>query len=91
MAKRHNEYGRLLGTVENDIQPLNEQLPIAGVPDLHAVANDCGAMADQLNKHSHHLHTIADQQPTFDEVAGPPPVMDFQFEGASDSIPGGYY
>jgi hypothetical protein len=81
MAARHNEYGRLLGTVENNIIPLKEQandLPMSGVPDLETIAEDCGYMADQLKRHSDNIKNISHMQPSFDE----------QFSGADSALGG---
>lgn len=72
MAARHNEYSRLLGTVENNIVSLKEQvnIPPSGVPDLNEMADACEGMASQLQDHSGHLRTMADLQPSWGELAG---------------------
>lgn len=100
MAKRHNNYSQLLGTVENDITPLKEQrgisdtmdgLPMTGVPDLETIAQDCASMANQLNRHAHHLHGMSQMQPAFNEQVGDiPDLQAIQFEGDSSALPGGY-
>lgn len=102
MAKRHNEYARLLGTAENDIQPFTEQmdggmdtmdgLPMSGVPDLGMIADELKGMAHTLHHHAHHLGAMADMQPDFTDEAGEPPsIQDEQFEGGFSSLPGGVY
>lgn len=76
MAKRHNEYSRLLKTVENNPQPLIKQvvkeqgLPMTDVPDLGSIADSCQMMGEQLMNHSKHLQAMSDMQPSWDEEVG---------------------
>lgn len=89
MAKRHNVYGQLLGTVENNIVPLKEQmggvgdsgqgeLPAAGVPDLEVMAEDCQMMGDALHRHADRLRAMAELQPNLNDST------------AYEAMPGGY-
>lgn len=72
MAARHNEYARLLGTVENNIVPLKEQvnIPPSDVPNLNDMADTCVGMADTLQTHSDHLRAMANLQPSWGELSG---------------------
>lgn len=86
MAKRHNEYSRLLGTVENNIVPLKEQgampgmgmnisgqaIPTANVPSLEAMANTCDAICETLTHHSDQLRAMASMQSNMADDIGLP-------------------
>lgn len=76
MAKRHNEYGRLLGTVENDVRPLKEQMPITNAPDLGEMADDCQAMGDKLHGHADNLRALSQMQPDWNDIAMGDPIED---------------
>lgn len=62
MAQRHNEYARLLGTVENG-------LPIANVPSLVDVAGSLESSAQwhlgEVQRHAETLRKLGDNQPNF--------------------------
>lgn len=74
MAKRHNQYGQLLGSVENDPQPLVGQMPMSGVPDLEMIANDLESSADwhagNLRAHASRIRDLAQYQPKFNSAEG---------------------
>lgn len=69
MAKRHNEFGQLLGTVENDPQPLTGGMPMSNVPDLEGVAmaieDAANFHAESMKNHASVIRSVAQFQPRF--------------------------
>lgn len=74
MALRHNTYSQLLGSVENNIQPLVGVMPMTGVPDLGGLADsieqDAQYHADVMKSHAADLKQVAELQPKFGSSGG---------------------
>lgn len=66
MAKRHNEYSRLLGTVENGTAPA---LPPANVPSLTGIADAIESDAqwhfENTQHHAEVIRKLGENQPDF--------------------------
>lgn len=66
MAARHNEYGQLLGTVENGA------IPMAGVPDLESIADcidsDAAFHQELMTGHAQRVRDVAQMQPKFSDI-----------------------
>lgn len=73
MAARHNSFGRLLGSVENNPNPLlGAMIPMADVPDLGSVADGIEADAafhhELMTNHAQRIRDVAAMQPNFSDI-----------------------
>lgn len=74
MARRHNTFSQLLGSVENDLQPLVGSVPMSGVPDLANMADsieqDAQYHADNMKRHANTIRRFSALQSQFEDAGG---------------------
>jgi hypothetical protein len=91
MARRHNEYARILGTVENgssggyDMGADGGSIPMKGVPDMGNIAESIEHHAQSLHRHAHHLRALAEAQPSWNDTVGEVTPLDIGSTAWEDS------